>query len=213
MAEPGEFVEAVSAMLARALAEAAAGYPGSSDTVYFTASYTQVPDAVADANNNFSGIFNIQPWPSYTDAANNLKPGYGVFGPFQSTFPPARAGQDTVTSVGVRTSQGPGFTMPPAGAAGAQLQYDALFLTGAAVLKFAVPYYSRVYSLRYAQQVLEEFQASPLALMGHMPWSEYTDLDDTGSNQPVVTHPLGIPVMVHPDGQGGHVRPILPRGG
>jgi hypothetical protein len=237
MAQPGEFLKPVSAMLTRALAEAAAGSPiGSPNGVYFVASYMAVPsrddtnppsdDLPADTHN---GYFNIQPaFASHAVAlarATQLGPGYGVFGPFNSTFITPTPGQPTVSTITITTSDNgtvtipsPGF-IPSPGITPPPPEFDALFFTPEAVAKFALPYYSEVYSNGFGNEVLTQFQSAKLALMGHMPWSEYTDIDPDGP--PAATPGTGgtggtgpareIPVIFEPDGQGGyHKRPIYP---
>jgi hypothetical protein len=231
MAEPGEFQKPVSAMLARALAEAAAGFPRPVDardaSVYFVASYEAVP-ASDDSNppdedlpaNTFNGLFNIQPaYATHAEArtrADELGSGYGVFGPFRSTFAAPAHGQATVTTMVLYTSDGgqvdiptAGFT-PPEGLTPPPPEFDALFFTADAVAKFALSYYSGIYGNGFGREVLTQFQEAHLALMGHLPWSEYTEIEEIpgGTNRSV----SGIPVILRPDGQGGyHRQPIHPR--
>lgn len=230
----GEFLKPVSAMLARALAEAAAGSPvpaGSTTngSVWLVASYTAVP--VSDDSNppgdgfppTNNGLFNIQPaYPSYQDAltrAKALGDGYGVFGPFSSTFAAARLDQPTVSTICMTTSDGgqvtipsAGFTPPP-GITPTPPEFDTLFFTADAVGKFALSYYSGIYGNGFGREVLTQFLAAPLALMGHMPWSEYTEIEEdaTASSSGSGKYARGIPVILHPDGQGGyHRQPIHP---
>jgi hypothetical protein len=230
MAEPGEFLRPVSAMLTRALAEAAAGSPaplGNADgAIYLVASYTAVP-AGADSNppgEGFptadNGLFDIQPaYASYQDArdrARELGDGYGVFGPFHSTFAVATPGQPTVKHLVLTTSAdaivripSPGFR-PPSGTPSAAAEFDALFFTADAVAKFALPYYSEIYGNGFGRAVLTQFQSAPLALMGHMPWSEYTEITADGTAG-AGRSARGIPVVLHADGRGGYERrPIHP---
>jgi hypothetical protein len=230
MPEAGEFLKPVSAMLTRALAEAAAGFPrpsGSPDaSVYFVASYAAVQPA-NDSNppgedlpaNTFNGLFNIQPASaSYTDAqarATELGDGYGVFGPFSSTFAAPTQGQATVTTMVLNTSDGglvdiptAGFSPPP-GITPPPPEFDALFFTADAVAKFALAYYSGIYGNGFGREVLTQFQSAHLALMGHLPWSEYTDIQELSTSGGKVVS--GIPVLLHPDGQGGYRKePIYP---
>lgn len=232
MADPGEFLNPVSAMLARALAEAAAGFPrpasvsATDASVYFVASYEAVPQA-DDSNppdeglpaGTFNGLFNIQPaYPTYHDAkkrADELGDGYGIFGPFRSTFAAPVKGQATVTRMTLHTSDDgrvdiptAGFA-PPDGLTPAPPEFDALFFTADAVAKFALTYYSGIYGNGFGREVLTQFQASHLALMGHLPWSEYTDIEELTTHN-AFAH--GIPVVLHPDGQGGYRKqPIVPR--
>lgn len=231
MAE-GEFQKPVSAMLARALAEAAAGFPrpvNSHDaSVYFVASYEAVP-AGDDSNppdedlppDTFNGLFNIQPaYATHAEAkrrADELGPGYAVFGPFRSTFAAPVDGQATVTRMHMHTSDGghvdiptAGFR-PPEGLTPPPPEFDALFFTADAVAKFALSYYSGIYGNGFGREVLTQFQGAHLALMGHLPWSEYTEIPEIPGPTGLHKSVSGIPVLLHPDGQGGyHRQPIHP---
>lgn len=255
MAEPGEFLNPVSAMLTRALAEAAAGYPvaaSSTDgsttdgSIWLVASYTAVPPS-DDGNPpaeglppTYNGIFNIQPayssYQSALDRATELGDGYGVFGPFTSTFMAPNPNQSRMsqvvvtmsythpesgdtTATNIITIPTPGFSPPPGLAAPPPLEFDALFFSADAVAKFALGYYSEIYSNSFGIQVLQEFQSAQLAVMGHMPWSEYTDFEPGTPGVTPAPAPGsgggafrgGIPVVFHPDGQGGYRgRPIHP---
>lgn len=236
----GSFLQPVSAMLTRTLAEAAAGYPGAGE-IYLVASYTRVPPERAF----YGGMFDVQPaFPSYQDAQDwieaNGVTGYGIFGPFESTFvTPVNPEQAQVASFSVTTTAGGVFEIAesPPGDTGsppfdtllevAGPEFDALFMTPGAVAKFAVPYYADLYSLGFANRVLAEFQQSSLALMGHYPWSEYTDFPEppagagsgsgssstsgstsTSGNHRRVAH---VPVLFE-RGPGGewHRRPLVP---
>jgi hypothetical protein len=53
---------------------------------------------------------------------------------------------------------------------------DTIFLTVEAVSKFAVPYYTMVYTPGMAARMLTTFQAAPLAVVVHLPWSESEEL-------------------------------------
>ena len=204
--EPGTFGRPVSAMLGRALAEAAAGYPGDGP-VYLVASYEAVPPELAA----FNGTFDVQPaFKSYDDAMTwlstpPLHPGYGIFGPFESTFAmQAEAAQATVRDFAVQMSDG--VTVVRSDDLSSDrlevggLRFDVLFMSASAVAKFAVPYYARTYSLQFANRVLQEFQESELALMGHYPWSEYTFFDGSGGGGGGYVRPANIPVLFERDG-------------
>jgi hypothetical protein len=241
MAEPGEFLNPVSAMLTRALAEAAAGSPvpvGSTNgELYFVASYTAVPQSDdtnppgEDPAVTFNGLFNIQPplptWSDAVAAAQQMGPGYGAFGPFRSTFITPRAQQLRMMSVAIELQDAagdpsgrisiptPGFTPPP-GIEPPPPEYDALFFTPEAVAKFALPYYSGIYGNGFGREVLTQFIAAEAAVMGHMPWSEYTDIDPGGPGPDVVRdgprqgYVREIPVVLHPDGTRQPLHPPAP---
>ena len=100
---------------------------------------------------------------------------------------------------------------PPQGIDAPPTEFDALFLTVDAVAKFALPYYSGIYGNGFGREVLTQFQRVELALMGHLPWSEYTDNWVEAGPGPNWSA-RGIPVLMHPDGKGGyHRQPIYPR--
>jgi hypothetical protein len=229
----GEFQKPVSAMLARALAEAAAGFPrpvnAADASVYFVASYEAVPASDEHSNppdedlpaHTFNGLFNIQPaYATHAEAkgrADELGPGYAVFGPFRSTFAAPKDGQATVTTMRLHTSDGghvniptEGFR-PPEGLNPPPPEFDALFFTADAVAKFALSYYSGIYGNGFGREVLTKFQKAHLALMGHLPWSEYTEIQEIPGHTSRKNYVSGIPVLLHPDGQGGyHRQPIHP---
>jgi len=174
----GLFAHPVSPGLARRLAEAAAGYADGSE-VYVVACYTP--------NYDSEDPYDVYACPAPPE--KKLPTGYGVFGPFK-TIPedPALQAQAQATvqefQVTISTTTDTcTFSIDPAS------QYDALFYTAAAVKKFAVPYYSSLYSGAYGDHVLSAFQAAPVALMAHMPWSEYTAVDVTPGDTPSIGDP------------------------
>src|ERR1700750_2980224 len=95
---PGLFEKAISPTLARALAEAAAGYDNLGD-VYFVASYEFQP----------SGFYYMsQPYQDLKEAeekAAGLGPDYAVFGPFE-TVEFVNPGQDVVQALSVTVGGG-----------------------------------------------------------------------------------------------------------
>lgn len=157
------FTTPVSAGLLQVLAEAAAGYMGPGD-VYFMADY----NLGTDGTYNLSG-----PLPTPNPPPNRpiIPRVNAVFGPFSTpvpvTIPLRNQKQQSVESVEVVTTGG--VKLPVENAA----QYDAMFSSLAAVMKFAVPYYTEVYSTEFANAAVSAFQESDLALMVHLPWSEY----------------------------------------
>lgn len=190
------------AELSRALAQAVAGFLR--EGMYFTASFTQLsnPDSPYDIGGPFFE-------PNLPDV-NELGDGYGLFGPFDNTMSglivPVQ--QAYVTKVTIHTSVGTQFDID---ADDLGLKYDAMFFSVEAVSKFAVPYYTGVYSPTMAANMLPEFQHSSLALMVHLPWSESEDLGVTGHPDPMVTYSAQgeKQVVSGPDGRGhdhGHGR-------
>ncbi len=103
---------------------------------------------------------------------NRLGPSlYGVFGPF--TIPPMASvvPQATVDEVGAIVTMPDGSRLELLGTSGSG--HDTLFWTISSVRKFAVPYYTQLYSPEFAIRVLEKFESATVPLMVHMPWSEY----------------------------------------
>ena len=216
---PGLFPQPISAGLARRLAEAATGYADEGE-VYVTARYTP--------NYDSEDPYAVQAWQHWQDVPNPLEPGYGVFGPFQTTFPSPRT-QATVQAFQVTLSDSTTPTSAVTAAATSPMDipaqnYDALFYSAAAVKKFAVPYYASLYSGAYGDHVLESFQEAPVALMAHMPWSEYTMVEFTAGGTDVPVYPTTaepaagsggeIAVLFVRDDEGNlHPRPLHPHAG
>lgn len=167
--------------LARALAEAADGLAIDENPFYVVARYEPVTSM-------FAGGFVV--WGPYGDFGEvDGKPRdevcartAGFFGPFQVTPTPAsghRVERVTLDFAGVSFSID-GREMP-----------DALFLTPAAVEKFALPYYGRIFDPDFARMVKEQFSSANVQVMAHYPWSEYTD----GTAQPPERVP-NLPVFL-----------------
>jgi hypothetical protein len=181
------FPNPVSAELARVLAEAALGFINQGE-IYFVASYTRV----AGQPGGPYGV--IGPFPSADEAQAALDaflldlievlkgeaPSYDIFGPFDTTVhvPVLRTDQASVAEIQVtpETDAGRLAAFPIPGA-----RYDALFYSTEAVLKFAVPYYSRVYGNDFGTELLANFQNSDLSVLAHLPWTEYALLSTTGA--------------------------------
>jgi len=179
--EPNTFTQPVPAELARALAQAVAGYFGTVP-YYFTASFEQLPNTTNPYDLS-APIFSVP---------TSLPTGYGVFGPFVNVMAglqPALSTQATVAQVQVITSASPPdeFDFPQEGSA----MPDAMFFTAEAVAKFVVPYYSSVFTATWAQTLLDSFQESTLALMVHLPWSESEDLSASGQPEAFIVGPAG----------------------
>jgi hypothetical protein len=228
--EPGTFNQAITPMLARVLAQAAstAYVPADVETFYVVSRYEFARDTTEP--------FNVKaPFSTYAAAeaeANRLmgsEPGvaYGVFGPFRNTsggFAP-EPNQETVAEIQVTPQLG-GVRRPSFPIDGTR--FDALFFSIQAVEKFLLPYYAELISPSFADHMLNTFQSGELAMMAHLPWSEYVDIAPTGTGttrQNVVmdgpgdhageTPPTGgtawIPVVFHRDPDGTvRPQPIFP---
>jgi hypothetical protein len=153
----------VSVSLARALAEAADGYPGM-ETLYLVARYISTGDSWA---------FHITgPYTAWEHVAESLRERVlvgelGFFGPYDTTAAIMPVGMQA-DYVRVHLEDGSELKLPG-------LCVDALFLSAAAVEKFALPYYERIFGPEYANDVMAHFRYNSAQVMAHFPWSEYTD--------------------------------------
>jgi hypothetical protein len=169
-AVPNTATSPIPAELARALAQAVAGYLRSN--IYFTASFK-----LTDSTDNpwaIAGPYDVPNPPE----AEKLPDTYGIFGPFYNTMFGLRVAppnQGTVTKVTLETTD-PTRPTIVLEATDARPLPDTLFLTVEAVSKFAVPYYTVVYTPGMASRMLTTFQEAPLAALIHLPWSESEEL-------------------------------------
>ena len=156
----------VSATLLRVVAEAADGYRTGEPT-YFVAEY-RFPHSVRG------------PYKTLADARNAVTRGYGVFGPY--TTPPDEQ-KETVRVVRVTLSVLNEKGVRTESEVKLDSAVDALFLTRAAVDKFLVPYYVRVYGPdgpRFAERLQK--QITPLC---HLYTSIPCTLTPSGGVQPL----------------------------
>ncbi|HEX5725182.1 MAG TPA: hypothetical protein VFX98_06930 [Longimicrobiaceae bacterium] len=191
------FAPAVSTMLARALAQAASGYVNQGN-LYFVARNDPGEDGM------FGIVSPLTSLQAAEQEAVRLGPEYGAFGPFDTTVALAIDNPIQLTVSDFEVTDSAGITFPIPGD-----RYDTLFYSVASVVKFAVPYYTQVYSSEFAQQVLEEFEANELGLMAHLPWSEYVDIDpdiQIDSEQRATCEPAQIPVLFKTDPLTGKYR-------
>lgn len=178
MVQPGEFLHAVTPNLARVLAQAAGSAFVDSPTFYVVARY--------DSAHEGPRPYDVQkPTATYDDAKrlahelNERTPNarYGVFGPFQNTYGGFNAPTPNATVAHfIVTPQLHGEHEEPFRIDGKE--FDALFYSVEAVEKFVLSYYEQEYGPDFAQMLLQRFYAAPLALMGHLPWSEYIVVKD-----------------------------------
>lgn len=169
----GIFSQAVSPELARVLAQAADSAYAPPGEFFVVARFEPELDSLRP--------FNVQRPVATFEEATHVKeeldrtdPGFthGIFGPFKSTTGPVN--QAAVVHLDV-TIEG-GKKIPIEGQ-----KFDALFYSVQAVEKFVIPYSVQEFGPEYGTFVLNEFLASPVALMGHLPWSEEVD---EGESQP-----------------------------
>lgn len=201
------FNRPISTRLLGVLAQAAEGYPNQGN-MYFVARYEP----------QTGGNFEVIPHASESkaaaeaDALNGGAPGtFGVFGPFDTTLPyQAYPQQAKVTALQV-TAGSPEGQHTTFGLDNPKM-YDAVFCSAAAVIKFAVPYYTRVYSAEFADTMLQSFVESPLAMMVHLPWSEYAEMDQNGTMDVAgteVQQAEWLPALIAPDGAGGYRHEVI----
>ncbi|HEU4883789.1 MAG TPA: hypothetical protein VFT45_16135 [Longimicrobium sp.] len=212
------FTQPVSAGLLRVLAQAAEGYPNQGP-MYFVALYEPAAN----------GSFEVSPWWSMEEAqavvddlnAKAKANAFAVFGPFDTTLPyPTNPAQETVSSLQVATAAAGGGVGTTFGMGGAQM-YDAVFFSAAAVIKFAVPYYTRVYSPEFAETMLQSFLEAPLAMTVHLPWSEYGEMEQQGTlnvsetapaagGAPGTALPGWMPAVFERDAELGYRAKLIP---
>jgi hypothetical protein len=163
--------------------------------------------------------FNVQmPFENPDDAAARVaelkvsdpEGEYGIFGPFENTTI-TPLGQATVEKFDV-TTKGGAVPHPPFTIEGET--FDALFYSVRAVEKFVVPYHTLELGPEFGALILQEFKQAPLALMGHLPWSEEVLLMDaaaeagqqeaaTSTGPRRVTRETYRPVLLETDESGG----------
>jgi hypothetical protein len=212
--------QTVSARLAMRLAQAALGYIGMGP-IYLVASYQPSDDSfdpysVVPFRDNPAAA---EAFALALNAPDGSTPRFGVFGPYQTGLPvnvELNADPYLLQTIDVVVG-GPADALPEQGTLPISVTgFDSLFWTVGAVEKFAVPYYTMLYSAAFADHVLQQFAEKEMALLGHMPWSEYTDFDpppmtpDSGTgSQGWVGGP--IPVIHYLDAGGRwHRRPLHP---
>lgn len=172
---PGTFLRPVGPELASALAQAA-------DSAYAPPTFFVVARYEAAEPGTTMWPFNVQPpVERYEDAELQrarlavTDPGveYGIFGPFGNAHVgDARQVQQATVGMLVVTPRGGAIPQGPFIIGGQQ--FDALFYSIQAVEKFVIPYYVQEFGPEYGVYVLNSFRDAPLALMGHLPWSEET---------------------------------------
>lgn len=207
------FSQPISPTLTAQLAQAASGFVSPQgfrgfQSVYFVASYAPVFND-QEGQDDY-GIYG--PFTTETEADQSqqqLGDGYAVFGPFsimpnEFTGPPPAPTQPIVGSIRLTPRSlllgGPalqpidlsGPVDLPAGTERQPQEYDALFFSQAAVQKFVIPYYTSLYGPEFAVEIQDQLAQASIALLGHLPWSEYQTGDEL-HNDAVMEHPK------HPD--------------
>jgi hypothetical protein len=157
----------MSVALARALAEAADGFPGQAEPIYLVAPYLPLDDP------NRGGFRIFGPYRSWEKVPPGLQRevcvgNAGFFGPFDTRLAPTPAGR-AVTRIDLHVEETTDVYPIPAD------RLDALFFTSQAVEKFALPYYERLFGPEFGAHVIRQFLNANVQVMAHFPWSEYSD--------------------------------------
>lgn len=183
------FSQPISPALCVRLGEAAAGYVSvlgyeGAMSIYFVASYLPTQDPVEQQVDYVV----YAPFASQTEAQAfqlTLPPGlFGVFGPYALEPNGFDEGFTNPAQLVVGTlqvtpfSNTPGGPIPTGEPAFEWDGYDAVFMSTAAVEKFVIPYYTTIYGPEFAGEIVSQFNAAPVALMGHLPWTEYQTDDN-----------------------------------
>jgi hypothetical protein len=174
--------KAMSLELARALAEAADGLAVNEEEFFVVARYEPITD-------QFAGGFAVSgPYPDFAAVKDPARSEVcartaGFFGPFK--IKPRPANGRVVGQVDLHIlDPSEVFTFP--------MRPDALFFTPAAVEKFALPFYERIFGPEFGAKVRDDFATVDIQVMAHYPWSEYSD----GTRVPVVP----VFLSARPDG-------------
>ena len=208
---PEFFTQSIDAGLMKVLAEAASGYPNQG-IVYFVARCVPEPEKGYDVTAQKTAK-DAEDLAIAKEVAGLGT--YAAFGPFDTTLPyPTKVDQADVTGMQLQAAKPDGTVVkvPPLGGC---TTIDALFISPAAVLKFAVPYYTAVYSPEFAEQMLLEYLDAPLAVLAHLPWSEYEPVAPEAGAADAPTGALAyVPAVFEEDGEGGYrtraIRPLTP---
>ena len=168
------FSSPMSAQLMRVLAEAAEGCMGRGKVW-----------VVAARNVDDAGCFRACPFISKEAADAAAKQGnvnspnlhFHVFGPFDTPIPEAVGRSvEPMSTLTIAAGTDQTFTLQ-------SKWVDAVFFSPAAVIKFALPYYQKLYSPAVAEQIYKDYLSSPYGALVHMPWSEYADVEADGGLQ------------------------------
>jgi len=175
----------MSGSLARRLAEAADGYRNQGD-VYFLARWD--PDASDPYNFEISRGYDAKHTDkTKLDTADHKKIDdpmrYAWFGPFRTEDKKVPDIEVVEIIVRVRKKTGADIkeiTIPtrPLTAVNQESPFDMIFWSTAALEKFAIPYYARLYSGTFADAVVTKFTNDGLFLAGHRVGTEWDDLKD-----------------------------------
>lgn len=201
--EPPVFTQPVSATLAVALGQAVAGFLRKED-MYFVA--TSTPDE--------NGLYRFWgPYDGWSDVMESEQEAVvdGIaawFGPFTNApgvggAPNPNPAQDTVKVMQITPQSVTGGVLPTFPLYPIQLPidsdpvdapaFDAVFLSAPAVRKFVVPYYAGLYGAAFAEKLTTAFADATLAMMVHLPWSEYEVMQAPDGTGPSAGRSFALP--------------------
>ncbi len=175
--------KAVTAALARRLAEAADGYRNIGE-VNFLARYEPDNDKFFDLSEGYPEQYQNSKHPNLREhdqkKVEKLGGEYDWFGPYDtkdSKVPkvvikrieviledPNEEGKEKIVVI---------ETLPTDSEDPNKQPFDAMFWSLSALEKFAVPYYARLHGGKYADQVVTDFTADDFFLTAHRPGTEY----------------------------------------
>jgi hypothetical protein len=162
----GTTTVAVSAALARRLAETADGHRDGKEHWVVTSP----TDPTTTKLRSFESRTDAE---MYRDLENAAGGSFGVFGPYQTPRDPVTRQTGLKVSVKKVTVEledeaGTKYTAVIEGD-----QYDALFWSRSSVDKFAVPYYVGVADVEFGMKVRDDFSVADVFMMAHMPDTTY----------------------------------------
>jgi hypothetical protein len=139
----------------------------------------------------------------------------GWFGPFEGQGPSATA--LLIDEMDIRVKHPNGEQEQPVMGFPAH-RFDLLVWSRSAIEKFLVPYYARMYGGAYVDRLLAVYDAEPLQIIGHLPGTEYEQIDQRLRGDELVVGGLqpGVAVAVKMSGKltpGFTMTALLPNGG
>ena len=182
-------------LLANQLAESALGYRETTGNFFLLGTLAPTPYGPHVILGPFLDTDPL-PEPLCQDIQNGIR---GCFGPYRGEGP--NPGALIVNRITIET-------LNPDGSAGPTKSFsamglDTLWWKRSALEKFAVSYYAQMYGGAYSDRLIEAFEDDPLQMIGHLPGTEYLDIDlDTS---------WGVAVLVSGFDTANPLAPVLTR--
>lgn len=169
---PNHWEKGLSPSLLRRLAEAADGFRDKHETFYLVAKLTADDHGNHEVRGPFKKSEDLPP-----DLCQDIGEGRGWFGPFQGKGPKEGTLLVEEMDLALKTAgESPEHSNKKIPAH----RFDCLAWSRSALEKFLVPYYARMYGGAYVDRLLTEFEADPLQMVGHLPGTEYEQVDAAG---------------------------------